>query len=100
MKKGIHQEFCYWVFATVFILSQYNASVLSLMQQIYRYHKLEFTNHIKQMLVLFIATNVSLLLFLQMQLYSFWDLICLKAKYTGEAAMFDYEDENDSSFCP
>ena len=39
--------YLYWVFATVFITSQYNASVLSLMQQMYKYHKLEFSNHIK-----------------------------------------------------
>ena len=52
------------------------------------------------MLVLFIATNISLLFFLQMNLYSFWDLICLRAKSKGESEMYDYEDANDSSFCP
>ena len=81
----------YWVITLVLILAYYNATVLSHMQQMYRYHRLEFKNHIKKMVALFISTEVSLLIFIGDVILDVYDTICLRAflDEDGSHAMMD-----------
>ena len=91
--------FVYWIFAVIIILAYYNATVLSFMQQMYKYHRFEFKKHISSMLVLFITSEISLLLFFWMQVRGFYELFCIRAKVEDDFAMYDYKSKTDISFC-
>ena len=83
----------------VSILAYYNNAVLSFMQQMKKYHWFEFQQHIRPMLVLFIATEVSQLILLVTQVYGFWQFVCFDAKKAENLAMYDDDPESDTSFC-
>ena len=46
----------------VLVTGAYNSSIISLIYGMRKYHRLEYARHIKQMMVNFLCTNLSLIL--------------------------------------
>lgn len=55
----------------VLVTGAYNSSIISLIYGMRKYHRLEYTRHIKQMMVNFLCTNLSLILTIAQQVYTF-----------------------------
>jgi len=49
-----------------------------------KYHRLEFNQHISQMIRSFIFTELSLILFIGQQVYTYYSFLCLPSKLTGD----------------
>ena len=48
------------------------------MQQMYRYHRLEFRQHIKKMLALFVSTEITLLLIFGFTILGAYEHVCIQ----------------------
>ena len=61
-----------------FILQNYTYATLSMMISIFRFHRLEFWRHIRSMLILFIATELSLLFLLIQFTMGIYSILCVQ----------------------
>lgn len=89
--------YLYFSCMTVFLIALYNATCLSLIKQMYLSHRLEFLRHAKSMLILFIATELSLINFLWMQVATFYQTVCESATLNSNTAMVSFTQ--DDKFC-
>ena len=81
---------------SVFLLAFYNASSFSLMQSMYKHHRFEFRNHMKPMLILFIATEIAVIVELWQLFYVFYYNFCDAEKIKGNEAVFT---EGEQGLC-
>lgn len=58
------------------MLAFYNATSISLMQSMYKHHRFEFKNHIKPMLLLFMATEISVICQLEQLWFQLYHSYC------------------------
>ena len=56
----------------VFTISYFNNTVVNMLMNMYKYHRVAFRNHYKNILLLFISTQLALLLILEQLIYTFY----------------------------
>ena len=93
--------FSYLIFALVFALGYYIDAELTLMYNMWKFHRVEFKKHFWQMVRLFVATVFSMVWLLVVQIYIFYLMTCLNGMGGGDYAMFDmFSQYAAEGFCP
>ena len=83
---GIH---LYTLCSTVLVMSYYQDSVLNLLLNMYKFHRIEFKKHFWKMMRLFIFTEFGLLFMCTVEFLLMYEASCLKAYLKDDEAMFD-----------
>ena len=89
----------YKLCSTVLVMAYYQDSVLNLLINMYKFHRLEFKKHFWKMMRLFIFTEFGLLWMCVIELLVTYEATCLKAYLKDNEAMFD-DTLTEESFCP
>ena len=66
-----------YIGAYTFEIAAYNSTMLELIRETYKHHRLEFKRHIKSMLVNFLATELSLIIIIAFSGYIYGFEFCL-----------------------
>ena len=82
--------FAYVVFTLVFALGYYIDAELTLMFNMWKFHRVEFNKHFGQMVRLFVGTVFSMIWLLAVQIFIFYLMTCLDALVGKDHAMFEY----------
>ena len=90
--------FFYLIFTLVFALSYYIDAELTMMFNMWKYHRVEFQKHFPQKVRLFVATVFSMIWLLLVQVFIFYLITCLDAVGDGDMAMHDYTETE--GVCP
>lgn len=89
----------YTLCLTVFVMSYYQYNVLSLLMNMYKFHRIEFKKHFCKMIRLFIFTEFALLWMCAVELCLLYEFLCTKAYLKDNLAMFDvFSTEEDVCF--
>ena len=74
----IFYQFIYTINVTVLVTSLYTSVFISLLSLMRRSHQMAYKDHRNRMIILFVATELSLLLALAYSTWSVWTIKCLK----------------------